>query len=71
MDWKKLKESALVLGAVFIVAAGSQFALNVTNIFETPLATWQLCVNAGVIAVVAYFVAYFSKIVPGFGRGSE
>ena len=68
---KKLKESVLVLVAIFVVAAGGQFLVNVTNVFETPISTWMVCANAGVIAVVGYGVAYFSKVVPGFGRGSE
>jgi hypothetical protein len=71
MDSAKIKQFLVVLVIVFVSAAGVAFLANVTNVFETDLSTWQIIINAGVVAVVTYVVAYLVPFNKAFGIGSK
>jgi len=66
----KLQQFFLVVVVVFVAAAGTQFLANVTNIFDTDWSTWTIIINSGVVAVVAYIVAWLTPANRAFGLGS-
>ena len=57
--WKKY---AVVIVAVFVVAAGAQYLANVRDVFATPWSTWSIVINAGIVAVVGWLVAYAGQV---------
>lgn len=57
-----MKKTILIPVLVFVIAAGGQFLMNVTNVFDTDWGTWQIVINAGVVAVVSWGIAYSSAI---------
>jgi len=67
----KIQQFLLVIIVVFVSAAGTQFLGNVTNVFETDWSTWAIIVNSGVIAVVAYVVAWLLPQNRAFGLGAK
>lgn len=67
----KVKSFLLTVLIVFVSAAGISFLSNVTNVLETDWATWQIVLNAGIVAVVSYIVAWCVPYVKAFGIGSE
>jgi hypothetical protein len=71
MTSEKIKQFLVVLVIVFVSTAGVSFLANVTNVFETDLSTWQIVVNAGVVGVVSYVVAWLVPYNKMFGLGSK
>lgn len=67
----KLQQFLLVVVVVFISSAGVMFLNNVTNVFATDLATWQIIINAGIMGVVAYLVAWLTPQNRAFGLGAS
>jgi hypothetical protein len=59
------KTLAWTLLLVFVSAAATQFLANGVDVFRTDLATWQIVINSGVTAVIAYIV---TLVAPPAGR---
>ncbi len=67
----KLKQSLWTVAIVFVAACATQFLANVTDVFATDWATWKIVLNSGVVAVVAYVLAWLAPMLPTFGLGSK
>ena len=67
----KMQQFLLVVIVVFISAAGTQFLANVVDVFNTDWSTWTIIINSGVIAVVAYIVAWLTPQNRAFGLGAK
>lgn len=57
-----LKKYALTVALTFSLAFVVQYLASVSNVFAADWSTLQLCVNAGIAAVFAWFVAYAQTI---------
>jgi len=57
-----LKKYALVVGITFALAFAAQYLASVGNVFATDWSTIQLCINSGIAAVFAWFVAYAGSL---------
>jgi len=68
---QKIQQFILVVVCVFIAAAGTQFIANVVNVFQTDWSTWTIIINSGVVAVVAYVVAWLTPQNRAFGLGAK
>jgi hypothetical protein len=66
----KFKQFFIICLVVFLGAAATQFLNNVTNVFDTDLATWQIIINSGIMAVITYVVAWLVPLNKTFGLGS-
>lgn len=57
-----LRKYALVIGLTFALAFAAQYLASVGNVFATDWSTIQLCINSGIAAVFAWFVAYAGSL---------
>ena len=58
----KLRAFIIIVAAVFVSSSGPIFLVNLTNLWEVPLSTWQTIVTAGVAGVVVYLIAVCAPI---------
>jgi hypothetical protein len=57
-----MKRYAVIVALVFGLAFAAQFLAAGANVFAMDWSMWQLCINAGIVAVVAWFVAYATDL---------
>jgi low affinity Fe/Cu permease len=59
------------LGLVFVVACATQFLALGGDVFNTSLSNWQIIVNSGVAALLAFAVNYLAPNITRYGIGSK
>ena len=65
------KNALWVIGLTLITAAGAQFLALGGDVFNSSLSTWQVVVNSGIAAVIAYVISWAVPFVKTFGIGSK
>lgn len=57
-----MKKYATIVAVVFGLAFAAQFLAAGVNVFAMDYSTWQVCINAGVVAVIGWFIVYATDL---------
>jgi hypothetical protein len=57
-----MKRYVVIVAVVFGLAFAAQFLAAGANVFAMDWSTWQLCINAGIVAVIGWFIAYATDL---------
>jgi uncharacterized membrane protein len=57
-----MKKYIVIVVLVFGLAFAAQMMTSVKDVFNADWSTWSMCINAGIFAVLAWFITYATDL---------